>query len=166
MLFSWQRILASWSHAKTRHFRSIFFHSFQSFVQKPGVENGVWSIGLRLASGNYYEDLGPVESFWRQQPWKSAMFLASFTFDAKHVLQLWYNSVTQLQQRTVTHARDHWLTLYFANAFLSRGVHSRAELVPSPWAYARNGAPRRWLGDYMASLVWLRSTFNDPTHAF
>jgi hypothetical protein len=47
---------------------------------------------------------------------------------------------------TVTHARDHWWTLDFANAFVSPGVNSRAELVPSP--YARNGAPRRWLGDY------------------
>jgi hypothetical protein len=27
-------------------------------------------------------------------------------------------------------------------------VNSRAELVPSPQAYAQNGAQRRWLGDY------------------
>ena len=27
------------------------------------------------------------------------------------------------------------------------GVNSRAELVPSPRAYAGNGASRRWLGD-------------------
>jgi hypothetical protein len=40
---------------------------------------------------------------------------------------------------TVTHARDHWWTLDFANAFVSPGVNSRAELVPSP---------RSWLGDY------------------
>ncbi len=26
-------------------------------------------------------------------------------------------------------------------------VNAKAELVPSPRAYARNGAPRRWLGD-------------------
>jgi hypothetical protein len=37
--------------------------------------------------------------------------------------------------------------LDFANAFAFSGVNSRAELVPSPRAYARNGAPRRWLGD-------------------
>jgi hypothetical protein len=50
----------------------------------------------------------------------------------------------------VTHARDHWWTLDFANAFrFVYGVNSRAELVPSPRAYARNGAPRRWLGDYV-----------------
>jgi hypothetical protein len=47
----------------------------------------------------------------------------------------------------VIHARDHWRTLDFANAFVSPGVNSLAELVPSPRAYARNGAPRRWLGD-------------------
>jgi hypothetical protein len=35
----------------------------------------------------------------------------------------------------------------FANAFLSPGVNSRAELVPSPRACAWNGAPRPWLGD-------------------
>ena len=27
-------------------------------------------------------------------------------------------------------------------------INSRSELVPSPRANARNGAPRRWLGDY------------------
>jgi hypothetical protein len=43
----------------------------------------------------------------------------------------------------VTHARDHWWTLDFANAFVSPGVNSRAGLLPSPRAYARNGAPRR-----------------------
>jgi hypothetical protein len=37
--------------------------------------------------------------------------------------------------------------LFFANAFVSPGVNSRAELVPSRRAYARNGAPRRWLAD-------------------
>jgi hypothetical protein len=47
----------------------------------------------------------------------------------------------------VTHARDHWWTLDFANAFVSPGVNSRGELVPSLRAYALNGAPRRWLGD-------------------
>jgi hypothetical protein len=38
--------------------------------------------------------------------------------------------------------------LDFANAFLSPGVNSRSELVLSPRANARNGAPRRWLGEY------------------
>ena len=32
---------------------------------------------------------------------------------------------------TVSHARDHWLTLDFANAFVSPGVNSRGELVAS-----------------------------------
>jgi hypothetical protein len=35
-------------------------------------------------------------------------------------------------------ARDTWWTLDFASAFFSPGVNSRAELVPSPRAYARN----------------------------
>jgi hypothetical protein len=41
----------------------------------------------------------------------------------------------------VTHARDIWWTLDFANAFVSQGVNSRGELVPS------HGASRRRLGD-------------------
>jgi hypothetical protein len=49
--------------------------------------------------------------------------------------------------RLVTDARDHWWTLDLANASLSPGVNSRGELVPSPRADARNGTPRRWLGD-------------------
>jgi hypothetical protein len=40
-----------------------------------------------------------------------------------------------------SHARDHWWTLDFANAFVSPGVNSRGELVPS------HGATRRRLGD-------------------
>jgi hypothetical protein len=42
----------------------------------------------------------------------------------------------------VTHARDNWWTLDFANAFVSPGVNSRGELVPS------HGASRRRLGEY------------------
>jgi hypothetical protein len=49
--------------------------------------------------------------------------------------------------RRSTHAYTHDTTLDFANAFLSPGVNRRAGLVPSPWADARNGASRRWLGD-------------------
>jgi hypothetical protein len=41
----------------------------------------------------------------------------------------------------VTHARDDWWTLDFANTFVSPGVNSRGELVPS------HGASRRRLGD-------------------
>jgi hypothetical protein len=44
-------------------------------------------------------------------------------------------------------------TLDIVNAFLSPGVNIRAELVRSHQPYARNGAPRRWLGDkYMADI--------------
>jgi hypothetical protein len=60
------------------------------------------------------------------------------------------------EPRTVTHARDHWWTFDFANAFVSPGVNSRAELVPSPRAYAWNGASRRRLGDTVSHI------YSDP----
>jgi hypothetical protein len=44
-------------------------------------------------------------------------------------------------------AHDIWWTLDFASAFLSPGVNSRAELVPS------HGASRRRLGD---NVQWIR----------
>ena len=37
--------------------------------------------------------------------------------------------------------------LQASHGFLKCRKNSRAELVPSPWANARNGASRRWLGD-------------------
>jgi hypothetical protein len=40
--------------------------------------------------------------------------------------------------RLVTHARDIWWTLDFANAFVSPGVNSRGELVPSHGASTAN----------------------------
>ena len=58
------------------------------------------------------------------------------------------------QPYTINRARDIWRTLDFVSAFLSPGVNSRAELVPSPRAYARNGASRRWIGD---NIVWTLS---------
>jgi hypothetical protein len=51
-----------------------------------------------------------------------------------------------MHPRTVSHARDYWWTLDFANAFVSPGVNSLAELVPS------HAASRRWLGDKMHDL--------------
>jgi hypothetical protein len=44
--------------------------------------------------------------------------------------------------KIVGHARDHWWTLDFANAFVSPGVISRGEWVHS------QGASRRRLGDH------------------
>jgi hypothetical protein len=73
---------------------------------------------------------------------QSAIFLRSVRMACTHSTPL------------VSHARDHWWTLDFANAFVSRGVNSRGELVPSPRAYARNGAPRRWLGDKVSDEAW------------
>jgi hypothetical protein len=49
----------------------------------------------------------------------------------------WPPSETSL----VSHAHDHWWTLDFANAFVSPGVNSQGELVPS------HDASCRWLGD-------------------
>jgi hypothetical protein len=46
----------------------------------------------------------------------------------------------------VSHARGHWWTLDFANAFVSPGVNSRGELLPS------HGASRRRLGDKVGTL--------------
>jgi hypothetical protein len=59
-----------------------FLQSFRLFSKTRGVKlsSELWSRGSRLASGNYHEDLGPVASFWRQQTWKSAMFLASLAW--------------------------------------------------------------------------------------
>jgi hypothetical protein len=47
----------------------------------------------------------------------------------------------------VTHARDNLWTLDLANGFVSPGVNSRGELVPS------HGASRRRLGDNNYSYV-------------
>jgi hypothetical protein len=44
--------------------------------------------------------------------------------------------MTTHSKRTVTHARDHGWTSYFANAFLSPRLNDRAKLLSSPRAYA------------------------------
>jgi hypothetical protein len=68
-----------------------------------------------------------------------------FLFRCRHavvIMQIlnWTNQCSLFMTVTVTHARDYWWTLDFANVFLSPGVNNRAELVPSPRAYAQNGA--------------------------
>jgi hypothetical protein len=55
----------------------------------------------------------------------------------RHIFEISEND----HPRLVTHARDIWWTLDSANAFVSPGVNSRGELVPS------HGASRRRLGD-------------------
>jgi hypothetical protein len=50
---------------------------------------------------------------------------------------------------TVSHARDHWWTLDFANALVSPGVNSRGELVPS------HSASRRQLGDKYGKMFYI-----------
>jgi hypothetical protein len=56
-------------------------------------------------------------------------------------LVLFIISMPNTPTSLVTHARDNWWTLDFANAFVSPDVNSRGELVPS------HGASRRRLGD-------------------
>ena len=43
--------------------------------------------------------------------------------------------------------------LQTSHGFLKCRKNSRAELVPSPRAYARNGASRRWLGDHITTFI-------------
>jgi hypothetical protein len=76
--------------------------------------------------------------------WQSAIFLKSVR-------------MTTHPTSLVTHARDNWWTLGFANAFVSPGVNSRGELVPS------HGTSRRRLGDKNYSWVYLhfRHVFSD-----
>jgi hypothetical protein len=57
--------------------------------------------------------------------------------DSPHIFEISEDN----HPRLVTHARDIWWTLDFANAFVSPCVNSRGELVPS------HGAWRRRLGD-------------------
>jgi hypothetical protein len=52
----------------------------------------------------------------------------------------------QTHSTSLVSAHDHWWTLDFANAFVSLGVNSRGELVPS------HGATRLRLGDYSNSI--------------
>jgi hypothetical protein len=49
--------------------------------------------------------------------------------------------------RTVTHVRDIWWTLDFPNAFVSPGVNSMGELVPS------HGSSRRRLGEKITKKI-------------
>ena len=43
--------------------------------------------------------------------------------------------------------------LQASHGFLKCRKNSRAELVPSPRAYARNGASRRWLGENFQKIA-------------
>jgi hypothetical protein len=59
---------------------------------------------------------------------------------AIHDSPLYYEVREDDHPRKVSHARDYWWTLDFANAFVFPRVYSLAELVPSL------AASRRWLG--------------------
>jgi hypothetical protein len=55
---------------------------------------------------------------------------------AIHDSPLYFETSEDDHPRTVSHARDYWWTLDFADAFLFPRVNSWAELVPFPRAYA------------------------------
>jgi hypothetical protein len=62
--------------------------------------------------------------------------------------------------RSLVSARDDWWTLDFANAFVSPGVNSRGELVPS------HGASRRRLGDEGNGRHFCMATMNLLWHCW
>jgi hypothetical protein len=57
---------------------------------------------------------------------------AFFTPGKKAYFEISDDHPPNTEPRTVTHARDHWWTFDFANAFVSPDVISRVELVTSP----------------------------------
>jgi hypothetical protein len=66
-----------------------------------------------------------------------------YSWQSRHIFEISEDDHSPNTPNTVGHpyARDYWWTLDFANAFVSPGVNSRGELVPS------HGASRRGLGD-------------------
>jgi hypothetical protein len=123
----------------------------------------LYSFLLAILSPLFYQKAFEIYKFW--QKWNifhifkksssqemfaislssCSRYNANFKLDqsvlAIHDSPLYYEISEDDLPRTVTHARDHWWTLDFANAFVSPGVNNRAELVLS------HGASRRWLGD-------------------
>jgi hypothetical protein len=106
------------------------------------------------------------DTYWQNGGYKK---ISDIIFAECHIfivsnLCSWRTANFQISEMT-THtpcARDIWWTLDFASAFLSPGVNSRAELVPSPRANARNSAPRRWLGDYLSTCkVWTKNWWHE-----
>jgi hypothetical protein len=66
---------------------------------------------------------------------------------AIHDSPLYFEISEDDHPRTVTHARDDWWSLDFANDILSTGLNRRAEVVPS------HGAPHRWVCQFVSRLV-------------
>jgi hypothetical protein len=76
------------------------------------------------------------------------IFFAFFTPGKQPYFEITAISMMTTHSTPLVSARDHWWTL--VNAFVSPGVNSRGELVPS------HGASRRRLGDKHASGTKLR----------
>jgi hypothetical protein len=136
-------------HSFRRFFRLFFLRSFwnsprnsqnlakMKYICKKSSNQEMFAISLSLCSR--------YNSNFKFDQSQCSLFMT-----VRHIFEISEDD----HPRTVSHARDHWWTLDFANAFVSPGVNSRGELVPSPRAYARNGAPRRWLGDYFLLLFF------------
>ena len=67
-------------------------------------------------------------------PFLDALVKCSLLLIVRHILE-----IRNEHRSLVSHGGRAYGTSDFAN--------NRAELVPSPWANARNGASRPWLGD-------------------
>jgi hypothetical protein len=76
-------------------------------------------------------------------PFKIEILLIPLLHAISHIFEI---SVDDHPLKIVGHARDHWWTLDFANAFVYPGVNSRGELVPP------HGASRRRLGDNISDF--------------
>jgi hypothetical protein len=65
--------------------------------------------------------------------------------DIRHAIltSLYFHVVFDVRVLDLNLSTDE-LNLDFANAFLSPGLNSRAELVPSPWAYVRPERRLTW----------------------
>jgi hypothetical protein len=96
---------------------------------------------------------------WNDSPSFLTCIFYIFPFHPWQTAIMPYFEISEMTTHTPC-ARDIWWTLDFASAFLSPGVNSRTELVPSPRAYARNGAPRRWLGN---KKRFIEEVINDRT---
>jgi presenilin-like A22 family membrane protease len=85
------------------------------------------------------------------QAFRHAFFIfgSSSLLANSHIFEI-SEMTTHTERLTIIHARGHWWTLDFANAFVSPGVNSRGELVPS------HGATRRGLGDYYYYYYYLK----------
>jgi hypothetical protein len=104
----------------------------------------------------YLQDIYQSSNHWNQEMFAISLSTCSrynqcpLFMTVRHIFEISEDD----HPSSVTHARDNWLTLDLANAFVSPGVNSRGELVPS------HGASRRRLGDNM----YIKNTTLFTTH--